>query len=101
MSDGIWRRSPAPCWPPASASAARRQPSWPARLPAAVVGLPEEFETRLAATRESYLAEGRVTPDQLRRTIELIRAHQPLPATLKLPRPEDMLRLEPLRRAAP
>lgn len=69
------------------------------RLPPAVAGLPEEFETRLVATRESYLVEGRVTPDQLRRTIELVRAHQPLPATLKLPRPEEMLRLEPLRRA--
>jgi NitT/TauT family transport system substrate-binding protein len=69
------------------------------RLPATVVGLPEDFETRLAAMRESYLKEGLVTPDQLRRTIELIRAHSPLPATLKLPRPEEMLRLEPLRRA--
>lgn len=69
------------------------------RLPPAVAGLPEEFETRLVATRGSYLVEGRVTPDQLRRTIELIRAHHPLPATLKLPRPEEMLRLEPLRRA--
>jgi sulfonate transport system substrate-binding protein len=69
------------------------------RLPSQVVGLPEEFETRLAAMRESYLPGGGVKPDQLRRTIELIRAHQPLPASLKLPRPEDMLRLEPLRRA--
>jgi len=68
------------------------------RLPAAVVGLPEEFELRLAATRGSYLEDGQVTPDQLRRTIELIRAHQPLPAALKLPRPEELLRLEPLRR---
>src|SRR5262245_37380332 len=69
------------------------------RLPASTVGLAEDFETRLAATRESYLADGRVTPEQLRRTIDLIRAHQPLPAALKLPRPEEMLRLEPLRRA--
>jgi NitT/TauT family transport system substrate-binding protein len=69
------------------------------RLPGAVTGVPEDFETRLAATRGAYLAEGRVSPDQIRRTIELVRAHQPLPAALKLPRPEDMLRLEPLRRA--
>ncbi len=69
------------------------------RLPAAVVGLPDEFETRLAATREIYLPDGRVTPEQLRHTIELIRAHQPLPASLKLPPPEDILYLEPLRRA--
>jgi NitT/TauT family transport system substrate-binding protein len=71
------------------------------RLPAAVVGLPDEFETRLAATREIYLPDGRVTAEQLRHTVELIRAHQPLPATLKLPPPEDILYLEPLRRAAP
>jgi NitT/TauT family transport system substrate-binding protein len=70
-----------------------------ARLPLAVAGVPGDFETRLAATRDAYLADGRVTPDELRRTIELIRAHQPLPATLKLPRPEELLRLEPLRRA--
>jgi hypothetical protein len=70
-----------------------------ARLLPAVVGLPDDFETRVAATREIYLPDGRVSPDQLRRTIELIRAHQPLPATLKVPPPEEILRLEPLRRA--
>jgi NitT/TauT family transport system substrate-binding protein len=70
-----------------------------ARLPAAVVGLPDEFETRLAATRGSYLPDGLVTPDQLRRTIELIRAHHPLPAALRLPPAADILYLEPLRRA--
>jgi NitT/TauT family transport system substrate-binding protein len=70
-----------------------------ARLPAAVVGLPDDFETRLAATRAMYLADGVVTPDQLRRTIELIRAHHPLPASLKLPPPDEILYLGPLRRA--
>ena len=69
------------------------------RLPPAVTGLAGEFEIRLAAAREGYLADGRVTPDQLRRTIELILAHQPLPAALTLPRPEAMLHLEPLGRA--
>jgi ABC-type nitrate/sulfonate/bicarbonate transport system substrate-binding protein len=68
-------------------------------LPPAVVGLPVEFETRLVATREGYLPQGLVTPDQMRRTIGLIRDHQPLPATLKLPGPEEMLRLGPLRQA--
>lgn len=71
-----------------------------ARLPARVLGgAANEFDTRVAATRETYLPGGRVTPEQVRRTIDLVQAHQPLPASLKLPRPEDMLHLEPLRRA--
>ena len=74
-------------------------PSLAERLPARIVGTPQEFETRLAATKGIYLPEGRVSPAQLRRTIELIVAHLPLPASLTLPRPEDMLYLEPLRRA--
>lgn len=69
------------------------------RLPARIVGPFDEFDARMAATRGIYLPDGRVTPAQLRRTIELILAHQPLPASLSLPRPEDMLYLEPLRRA--
>ena len=40
-----------------------------------------------------------MTADQLRQTIALIHAHAPLPGRLKLPRPEDMLHLEPLRKA--
>jgi NitT/TauT family transport system substrate-binding protein len=74
-------------------------PSLAERLPARIVGTPQEFETRLAATKGIYLPEGSVSPAQLRRTIELIVAHLPLPASLTLPRPEDMLYLEPLRRA--
>jgi sulfonate transport system substrate-binding protein len=69
------------------------------RLSARIVGSPEEFDARLAATRGIYLPEGRVTPAQLRRTIEMILAHLPLPASVTLPRPEDMLYLEPLHRA--
>lgn len=71
-----------------------------ARLPARVAGgSTDEIEARLAATREGYLPGGQVTPEQVRRTIDLVQAHQPLPASLKLPRPEDLLYLEPLRRA--
>jgi NitT/TauT family transport system substrate-binding protein len=69
------------------------------RLSARITNPPDEFEARLAATRGVYLPEGRVTADQLRRTIDLVLAHQPLPASVKLPRPEDMLYLEPLRQA--
>ena len=69
------------------------------RLPARALGPPEDFETRLQALRDLYLPQGRVTADQLRETIALIQATAPLPARLKLPRPEEMLHLEPLRKA--
>lgn len=66
------------------------------RLPPRVVGIPEEFEARLAATRDIYLTQGRVEPETLRRTLEMIQAHVPLPARLKLPKAEEML-LPPAR----
>jgi len=59
----------------------------------------DDFETRLAATRLGYLANGLVSPEQMQETLALIRAHQPLPATARLARPEDLLHMEPLRRA--
>ncbi|MGH7353398.1 MAG: ABC transporter substrate-binding protein [Candidatus Rokuibacteriota bacterium] len=67
-------------------------------LPRPVVG--SEFETRLEATRALYLKDGLVTADQVQETIALIRAHLPLPGTLRIPRPEEMLHVEPARRAA-
>jgi NitT/TauT family transport system substrate-binding protein len=70
-----------------------------ARLPRNVVGAPDEFERRLETTRGGYLPDGSVSADQLRESIALIRAHTPLPATLHLPRAEDMLHTGPLRRA--
>lgn len=74
-------------------------PSLAERLPTRIVGPLEEFDGRLATTRGIFLQEGHVTPAQLRRTIELILAHLPLPASVTLPRPEDILYLEPLRQA--
>jgi NitT/TauT family transport system substrate-binding protein len=68
-----------------------------ARLGNRTLGPADEFDVRLRATRDIHLPGGRVTADQLRHTIGLIQAHQPLPARIKLPRPEDMLHLEPLR----
>jgi len=64
-----------------------------ATLPQPLVGNPEEFPRRLAAGRELWLSDGLVTPERLRRTIGLIRAHTPLPETLRLPAAEDMLRI--------
>jgi NitT/TauT family transport system substrate-binding protein len=59
----------------------------------------DDFSARLEATRRIYLTDGMVTADQLRETLALIRAHQPLPATSRVPPPEELLHVEPLRRA--
>jgi NitT/TauT family transport system substrate-binding protein len=71
------------------------------RLGRGIVGIPEEFDARVRAVRELYLAGGAVTVDQLRDTISMIRAHLPLPAVLRVPRAEEMLYVAPLRRAVP
>jgi NitT/TauT family transport system substrate-binding protein len=52
-----------------------------------------------AAGRETYLRDGLVTVEQIRETLVLIRAHLPLPVTARVPRPEDLLHVEPARRA--
>ena len=70
-----------------------------ARLAKSVTMPVDDFETRLAATRAGYLADGLVSAEQLQETLALLRAHQALPATARLPRPEDMLYLDPVRRA--
>ena len=46
----------------------------------------DDFETRLAATRGVYLMNGLVSAEQLQETLSLIRAHQPMAATARLPR---------------
>jgi NitT/TauT family transport system substrate-binding protein len=63
-----------------------------------VVGPSEEFAARLEATRRIYLPDGMVTADQIRDTLALLRAHQPFPVTSRVPPPEEMLHIEPLRR---
>jgi len=78
--------------------AAARPEELAARLPRRVTTPADEFTARLEATRRIYLAGGLVTADQLRETIALIRAHQPLPVTARVPTPEEMLHVEPLRR---
>jgi NitT/TauT family transport system substrate-binding protein len=67
-----------------------------ARLPRRIGG--DDFAARLEATRRIYVADGLVTADQLRETLALIRAHQPLPVTSRVPAPEELLHIEPLRR---
>jgi NitT/TauT family transport system substrate-binding protein len=70
-----------------------------ARLPTRVRGLAAEFAARLEATRHIYVADGLVTPEQVRHTLALLRAHHPLPVTSRVPSPEELLHMAPLRRA--
>jgi NitT/TauT family transport system substrate-binding protein len=58
-----------------------------------------DAERVLAAARTVYLPRGLVTAEQVQETITVIRSHTPLPASLRLPRPAELLHLEPLRRA--
>jgi sulfonate transport system substrate-binding protein len=69
------------------------------KLPRTVTIMPEAFEARLAAARQMYLKDGLVSVEQVRETLILIRAHLPLPVTARVPRPEDLVHLEPTRRA--
>jgi ABC-type nitrate/sulfonate/bicarbonate transport system substrate-binding protein len=68
-------------------------------LPPAVVGSADEFERRLEATRSMYLPDGLVPLEAVRHTIEMMRTHLPFPQLLGIPRAEDILHVEPLRRA--
>ncbi|OGK96678.1 MAG: hypothetical protein A2W08_17805 [Candidatus Rokubacteria bacterium RBG_16_73_20] len=54
---------------------------------------------RLRADRDLWLPDGLVSAAQVEQTIRLVRAHAPLPASLRLPDAERLLHLEPLRSA--
>jgi NitT/TauT family transport system substrate-binding protein len=70
-----------------------------AKLPPVAVGTGDDFERRLETTRGVWLADGLVTADAVAHTVEIARAHLPLPRTLRLPRAEQLLHLDPARRA--
>ena len=56
-----------------------------AKLPKTVVGGPaEEFEERVSQVRTLYLADGRVSPEQLEATLDLLRDHLPLAARARI-----------------
>ena len=56
-----------------------------------------DFAARLDAARAMYLTGGVVTAEQVKQTLTLIRGHQPLPVTSRVPSPELLLLMEPLR----
>jgi hypothetical protein len=70
-----------------------------AKLDRRVTGAQDEFEARLETARACAIADGRVTVEDVEQTVTIVRAHTPLPATLRIPRPEHMLHPEPLQKA--
>jgi len=64
------------------------------KLPTQVVGEPEDFAARLTTSRPLYLPDGLVSADQIQQTIAIIRAHTPLPQSVRIPRPEEMLQIK-------
>ncbi|HZP36574.1 MAG TPA: ABC transporter substrate-binding protein [Methylomirabilota bacterium] len=66
-----------------------------AGLPDAVIGSPADFGARLASARDLFLPGGRVTPDALERSLDLIRRRAPLPVVVKVPPRADRLLAEP------
>jgi len=60
-------------------------------LPATITAPAADFEPRLESCRALYLVDGAVTVDQVRETLSLIRAHVPLPASTRVPSPEELL----------
>jgi NitT/TauT family transport system substrate-binding protein len=70
-----------------------------ARLPRAVVGIPDDFARRLEAARALYLRDGAVTVSQVRESIAIVRAHMPFSPALRIPRPEELIYAPALNRA--
>jgi len=71
------------------------------RLPATITAPADDFDTRLESCRALYLADGAVTLEQVRETLTLIRAHLPLPASTRIPTPEELLKAGPRRGVTP
>jgi NitT/TauT family transport system substrate-binding protein len=71
-----------------------------ARLPAAVVGAPDDFALRLAGARESFLPDGLVSADALAASLALVRARVAIPARVDIPRRAGrLLLMDPLTEA--
>lgn len=70
-----------------------------AKLDPRVTGGRDEFEARLETARACALADGLVTAEELQQTLSIVRAHTPLPSSLRIPSPVEMLHTEPLQRA--
>jgi NitT/TauT family transport system substrate-binding protein len=71
------------------------------RLPATVTVSADDFEVRVWSTRTLYLPDGVVSAEQVEQTFTLIRAHLPLPATSRVPAPDELLRTMSRRALTP
>ena len=69
-----------------------------AKLGKRVLGPGDDFAGRVESLRAMYLPGGLVSVEQVKQTFQLIRSHQPLPATSRMPSPEELLHMDPLRR---
>jgi NitT/TauT family transport system substrate-binding protein len=64
------------------------------KLATRVVGEPDDFEARVATARTLFLSDGVVSLDQVHQSMTIIRAHTPLPQSVKIPRPEELLQIK-------
>ena len=62
-----------------------------ARLAPAVSARPDEFAARLAASRGLFLSDPRVSPAQVRASLDIIRERMPLPPFGHLPSPRELV----------
>jgi NitT/TauT family transport system substrate-binding protein len=63
------------------------------KLATRVVGELDDFEARVATARTLFLNDGTVSVDQVQQSIAIIRAHTPLPQSVKIPPPEELLQI--------
>jgi ABC-type nitrate/sulfonate/bicarbonate transport system substrate-binding protein len=68
------------------------------RLPKNVAAADDELVRRVELTQGIYLPNGLTTADALAHTIDIVRAHVALPRALRVPKPADLLYLDPARR---
>jgi len=63
-------------------------------LPGPVIGSAADFAMRLRGARDAFLPSGRIEPEALEHSVDLIKRRMPLPAALKLPRRLESLLVE-------
>ena len=70
-----------------------------AALPREARGFPEDFATRLAGARETYLRDGWVSPEVLSASIALVKSRTAIPVKVSIPGVDRLLFTNPLRAA--
>ena len=70
-----------------------------AALPPDARGFPEDFATRLAGARETYLRDGWVSPEMLGASVALVKNRTAIPVKVSIPGVDRLLLTNPLRAA--